>query len=93
MVNCANNIILIVISAVSRIALTHRTRNKISRCTKWLSKVVIRNSDKPIWNNEWLISELAENLPCDSIINKETLKNVTPVITFRETRTYNEQFY
>ena len=34
-----------------------------------------------------------EYLLYDSIINKETLKNVTPVITFRETRAYNEQLY
>ena len=34
-----------------------------------------------------------EYLPYDSIINKKTLKNVTPVITFRRTRAYNEQLY
>jgi hypothetical protein len=34
-----------------------------------------------------------EYLLYDSIINKETLKNVTRVITFRETRAYNEQLY
>ena len=34
-----------------------------------------------------------EYLLFDSIINKETLKNVTPVITFRGTRAYFEQFF
>ena len=34
-----------------------------------------------------------EYLLYDSIINKETLKSFTPVITFRETRAYNEQLY
>lgn len=44
----------------------------------------------PLWNNEWLNSGLAENLPCDCIVNKETLMKVTPVIMFRETRLYND---
>lgn len=37
--------------------------------------------------------ELPEDLPSDSIVNKETLKKDTPVLTFRETRQYNEQLF
>ena len=51
------------------------------------------NMDAPLWNNSWMKPELVENIPYDSIVNKETLKKVTPVIVFRETRAYNEQYY
>lgn len=41
----------------------------------------------------WQKAELTTNIPYDSIVDGETLKNVTPVITFRETRIYNEVDY
>ena len=41
-------------------------------------------------NNDWLKTELITNIPYDSIVDGETLKKVTPVITFRETRRYIE---
>lgn len=37
-------------------------------------------------------SELTTNLPYDSVVDEDTLKKVTPVITFRGTRAYNESF-
>lgn len=43
-----------------------------------------------IWNNSWLKPEITNLLSLDTIVDKETLKNVTPVITFRETRAYME---
>lgn len=55
-----------------------------------LCQLVAGKEIQPLWNNVWLDSELEEQLPYDSIVNKETLKKVTPVIVFRETRTYNE---
>ena len=55
-----------------------------------LCQLVAGKKVQPLWNNEWLKSELEDNLPYDSIVNKETLKKVTPVIVFREARTYNE---
>lgn len=55
-----------------------------------LCQLVAGKEILPLWNNQWLNSELAENLPYDSIVNKEILKKVTPVIMFRETRMYNE---
>lgn len=45
---------------------------------------------EPLWNNTWLKPELTEAMPCESIINKETLKKVTPVLEFRERRAYDE---
>ena len=36
--------------------------------------------------------ELTTGIPYDSIVDGETLKKVTPVITFRETRVYCESF-
>lgn len=47
----------------------------------------------PLWNNDWLKAELTTNIPYDSVVDGETLKNVTPVITFRETRRYEENMY
>ena len=41
-----------------------------------------------IWNNEWLVPSFTKGIPYDSIINMEIIKQVTPVITFRETRAY-----
>ena len=55
-----------------------------------LCQLVTGNEILSLWNNEWLKLEMVENLPYDSIVNKDTLKKVTPVITFRETRTYIE---
>lgn len=49
------------------------------------------NLNEPLWNNEWIKAEFIQNMPNASIVDKETLKKVTPVITFRETRAYNEQ--
>ena len=58
-----------------------------------LCQLVAGKQIQPLWNNEWLKSELGDNLPYDSIVNKDTLKKVTPVITFRETRAYYELDY
>ena len=51
------------------------------------------NIKEPLWNNGWIRAEFVQNMPIESIVNKETLKKVTPVITFRETRRYNEIEY
>lgn len=55
-----------------------------------LCQLVAGKNVQPLWNNQWLNSKLAKNLPYDSIVNKEILKKVTPVIMFRETRMYND---
>lgn len=51
---------------------------------------VVMGEDVELWNNKWLKKEQATSLPYDSVVDSETLKKVTPVITFRETRVYNE---
>ena len=58
-----------------------------------LCQLVAGNKSVHLWNNEWLKSDLTHNLPYDSIVNKDTLKKVTPIIVFRETRAYNEQIF
>ena len=55
-----------------------------------LCQLVVGKKVQPLWNNDWLDFKLAVNLRYDSIVNKETLKKVTPVIMFRETRMYND---
>ena len=55
-----------------------------------LCQLVAGKKVQPLWNNEWLKTVSGDNLTYDSIVNKDTLKKVTPVIMFRETRMYNE---
>ncbi len=55
-----------------------------------LCRVVAGDDDVELWNNEWIKPQLASRLHINEIVNAETLKKVTPVITFRETRMYNE---
>lgn len=58
--------------------------------TMRLCRLAAGDNDVRLWNNEWLKPALASALPLDTIVDKETLKKITPVITFRETRAYNE---
>ena len=69
---------------------THDKKKGTSPYSLRLCQLVAGKEIQPLWNNVWLDSELEEQLPYDSIVNKETLKKVTPVIVFRETRMYNE---
>jgi len=46
--------------------------------------------DVAIWNNDWLKPELVKNLPLNTICNYELLETVAPIITFRETREYDD---
>ena len=70
---------------------TQDKKNGTSPYSLRLCKLVMGNLDEPLWNNEWIKAEFIQNMPNASIVDKETLKKVTPVITFRETRAYNEQ--
>lgn len=58
-----------------------------------LCQLVSGDNGEPLWNNDWIKPDLVQNLPYDSIVNQETLKKVTPVIMFRETRAYMEEIY
>ena len=78
---------------LQNITYTQDKKRKKSPYTIRLCKLVMGSMDAPLWNNSWMKPELVENIPYDSIVNKETLKKVTPVIVFRETRAYNEQYY
>lgn len=78
---------------LQNITYTQDKKRKKSPYTMRLCKLVMGNMDAPLWNNSWMKPELFENMPYDSIVNKETLKKATPVIVFRETRAYYEQFY
>ena len=68
-------------------------KNGVSPYTLRLCQLVAGRQAEPLWNNEWLKPELLTNIPYDSVVDRETLKKVTPVITFRERRKYTEIFY
>jgi hypothetical protein len=55
-----------------------------------LCKLVMGNIDEPLWNNGLIKAEFVLNMPNESIVDKGSLKKVTSVITFRETRAYYE---
>ena len=78
---------------LQNITYTQDKKSKKSPYSMRLCKLVMGNSEEPLWNNDWLKSNLTSELPYDSIVNKETLKKVTPVIVFRETRAYLEEIY
>lgn len=71
---------------------TQDKKNGTSPYTLRLCQLVAGKVVAPLWNNDWLKPELATSLPYDSVVNGETLKKVTPVITFRETRRYEELY-
>ena len=54
---------------------------------------VVMGEDLQLWNNSWLKQEYSDGFPQQSVVNPETLAKVTPVITFRETRTYYDVEY
>ena len=72
---------------------TQDKKNGTSPYSLRLCKLVMGNIKEPLWNNGWIRAEFVQNMPTESIVNKETLKKVTPVIMFRETRRYNEIEY
>ncbi|MBR5831034.1 MAG: RNA-directed DNA polymerase [Bacteroidales bacterium] len=51
---------------------------------------LVMGEDVDIWNNDWLKPELRTNIPLDTICNKEILETAAPIITFRETREYDD---
>lgn len=55
-----------------------------------LCQLVMEQTEDTLWNLTWLKPELTEGFPTDTIVDSETLKNLTPVITFRERRAYDE---
>lgn len=55
-----------------------------------LCRVVAGDKNVELWNNGWLKPQFLSSLHTNGIVNADILKKVTPVITFRETRIYNE---
>ncbi len=43
-----------------------------------------------LWNNEWLKEEYRQCVTSNSVIDKKSLKKLSPIITFRETRAYDD---
>ncbi len=78
---------------LQNITYTRDKKRKKTPYTLRLCKLVMGDSSEPLWNNGWLKPEYTRSLPYDSIVNQETLKKVTPVIMFRETRAYNDSLY
>lgn len=58
-----------------------------------LCRVVAGDKNVELWNNGWLKPQFLSDLHANGIIDEKTLKKVTPVITFRERRAYDNQFY
>lgn len=69
---------------------TQDKKNGTSPYSLRLCKLVMGNIDEPLWNNGWINAVFVKNMPIESIVDKEVLKKVTPVIMFRETRAYND---
>lgn len=68
-------------------------KNGTSPYNMRLCCVVAGDKSVELWNNKWVKPELLSNLHVNRIVNAETLKKVTPVITFRERRAYDSQYY
>lgn len=68
-------------------------KNGISPYNMRLCRVVAGDKSVELWNNKWVKPELLSNLHVNRIVNAKTLKKVTPVITFRERRAYDSQYY
>lgn len=49
---------------------------------------IAAGEDIELWDNTWLSPALTEGFPQASIVDRDLLANLTPIITFRETRVY-----
>ena len=54
---------------------------------------VVASQPVMLWNNSWLLPEITENFPQDSIVDRELLAKTGQVITFRAKRQYDEFDY
>ena len=72
---------------------TQDKKNGTSPYSLRLCQLVAGKNVQPLWNNDWVKAEFVQSMPYESIVDKKTLKKVTPVIVFRETRAYNEQYF
>ncbi len=56
-----------------------------------LCRIAAGDKDVELWNNKWVKPKYVSGLQTSSIVDADTLKDITPVITFRRRRTYDEQ--
>lgn len=75
---------------LQNITYTQDKKTATSPYSLHLCQLVAGKEILSLWNNEWLKPEVVKKLPYNSIVNKDTLKKVTPVIMFRGTRMYND---
>lgn len=43
---------------------------------------LVMEEDALIWNNDWIKSEFSKNLPLNSVVNKDLLKEIVPIVSF-----------
>lgn len=51
---------------------------------------VVMGEEVDLWDNTWLNADLTKDFPQSSVVNADVLDRQTPVITFRETRAYQD---
>ena len=54
---------------------------------------VVANQPVTLWNNSWLLPEIAEKFPQNSIVDRAVLAKTGQVITFKAKRQYDEFDY
>lgn len=74
---------------LQNITYTSDVMSKVCPYTLPLCKLVM-NEAIDLWNNTWLKPEFVNNLPINSIVDRDTLNKNNSIITFRETRAYYE---
>ena len=73
--------------------ITYQRDKKLRKCPYDMRLCRLVMGEKiELWNSSWLKPTFIARLPLASIVDKETLKKVTPIITFRETRAYEELY-
>lgn len=50
---------------------------------------LVSGKDVDVWNNSWLMPQLTEGFPIDTVADREKLNQLTPVIEFIERYTYD----
>lgn len=56
-----------------------------------LCRLVYGEKNVELWNNNWLKNDVKKGVSLKTIVDNDKVEEYTPVITFRETRAYNEQ--
>ena len=54
---------------------------------------VVAEQPVSLWNNTWLIPEIAASFPQNSIVDRESLAKTGQIITFKAKRQYDEMVY